>query len=66
MALNEEEYEVQGQCIECPCCCNECPFEKMVQCYEGHLACESCLQQYAKESVFGQGKVGFSNLHSFI
>ncbi|XP_053381969.1 uncharacterized protein LOC123563992 [Mercenaria mercenaria] len=56
VALNEQEYEDLGQCIECGCCFGEYPFEQMVQCYEGHLFCENCLRQYAKESVFGQGK----------
>ncbi len=55
--LNEAEYEEAGQNIQCQCCFGEVPFEDMVQCGEGHLFCQSCLASYAREAVFGQGKV---------
>lgn len=58
--LNEQMYEEFGQMIECGCCYGEYPFEGMIQCYEGHLFCQSCLHQYAKESVFGQGKANLT------
>lgn len=57
LTVNESEYEESGQAIECGCCFGEFPFESMVQCYEGHLFCRECLQGYAKEAVFGGGKV---------
>ena len=57
MTLNEAEYEDEGQSIECECCFGTFPFEQMVQCYEGHLFCQECLKSYAREAVFGQGKV---------
>ncbi|XP_022085000.1 mucin-17-like isoform X2 [Acanthaster planci] len=56
LSLNENEYEAEGQLIECGCCFAEVTFETMVQCLDGHLFCDSCLQRYAKESVYGQGK----------
>lgn len=42
--------------FECGCCYNDVPFDYMVQCTEGHLFCCQCLEQYAKESVYGHGK----------
>jgi len=57
LELNENEYKETSQLIECGCCYDEVPFDNMVQCYEGHLFCQQCLQRYAKEAVFGSGKV---------
>lgn len=55
-SLNDEQYEEEGQKIECGCCYSDAAFEDMVQCLEGHLFCASCLMNYAKEAAFGQGK----------
>ena len=56
LTLNEQQYEEEGQMIECGCCYGEAAFEDMVQCMEGHLFCSDCLRSYAKEATFGQGK----------
>lgn len=58
--LNEEEYAGEGQEIECGCCCCEYPFEKMVQCAEGHLFCFACLKRRVEESTFGASSAGGS------
>ncbi|XP_071482028.1 E3 ubiquitin-protein ligase RNF216-like [Diadema antillarum] len=62
LRLNEDQYEKEGQMIECGCCYMEVTFENMVQCLEGHLFCRTCLQSYTKEAVFGQGKATLSCL----
>ncbi|XP_074648198.1 uncharacterized protein LOC141903784 isoform X2 [Tubulanus polymorphus] len=54
--VNEQQYQDESQLIECGCCYVDAPFERMVQCYEGHLFCKDCLKRYAEESVYGQGK----------
>ncbi|XP_022801749.1 E3 ubiquitin-protein ligase RNF216-like [Stylophora pistillata] len=56
LSLNDQQYEEEGQKIECGCCYGDAAFEDMVQCLDGHLFCASCLMNYAKEAAFGQGK----------
>ncbi|XP_041473758.1 uncharacterized protein LOC121422663 [Lytechinus variegatus] len=62
LKLNEDQYEQEGQMIECGCCYLEVTFENMIQCLEGHLFCQTCLQRYTKEAVYGQGKATLSCL----
>ena len=42
--LNEEIAAAEGGLMECGCCYSDAPFEKMVQCSEGHLFWKTCLQ----------------------
>ncbi|TFK66613.1 hypothetical protein BDN72DRAFT_140874 [Pluteus cervinus] len=49
--VNEEEYEHAGAKIECGCCFDEFPFDKMIQCPEAHLFCMSCITQLASTSI---------------
>ncbi|KAL8565758.1 hypothetical protein ACOMHN_058393 [Nucella lapillus] len=56
-ALLESDYSEAGQAIECGCCFTQQPFENLVQCFEGHLFCCQCLLGYAREAVFGAGKL---------
>jgi hypothetical protein len=58
--LNEEEYAGEGQEFECGRCCCEYPFEKMVQCAEGHLFCFACLKRRVEESTSGASFAGGS------
>ncbi|KIK93205.1 hypothetical protein PAXRUDRAFT_829200 [Paxillus rubicundulus Ve08.2h10] len=49
--LHEEEYEDNGEGIECGCCFSSYPFDKMIQCPEAHLFCKSCMTSYASNQL---------------
>ncbi|KAI0210961.1 hypothetical protein LSAT2_004235 [Lamellibrachia satsuma] len=56
VSASEEAFPATEETIECGCCYDDCCFENMVQCSDGHLFCMKCVENYTRESVFGQGK----------
>ncbi|KAL0071545.1 hypothetical protein AAF712_001402 [Marasmius tenuissimus] len=54
--LNQQEYEENGDGIECGCCFSTYPFDKMVQCEDGHLFCTDCMTSYS-ENLLGSHNV---------
>ena len=54
--MQEEEYAIERQQIECGCCCGDFSFEGMAQCADGHLFCFRCLQRRVEESTFGSSQ----------
>ncbi|KAK2172930.1 hypothetical protein NP493_919g01068 [Ridgeia piscesae] len=56
VSVSEDLFQDTDATIECGCCYDDCRFEDMVQCSDGHLFCRKCVENYTRESVFGQGK----------
>lgn len=57
-----KEAEETGAMYECECCFCECPFQKLVQCPEGHLFCVECTKR-AIETAISEGRVNIQCLH---
>ncbi|OJA15761.1 hypothetical protein AZE42_05347 [Rhizopogon vesiculosus] len=43
----EQRWLLQQHSIECGCCFDSYPLDKMIQCPEAHLFCKSCMSSYA-------------------
>ncbi|KAK9375470.1 uncharacterized protein V1513DRAFT_442083 [Lipomyces chichibuensis] len=52
---NLQEYEKEGQLIECECCFGDYAWEDLTCCSEGHFFCRNCLINSVKEGLYGQG-----------
>ena len=49
------QAERDGSLVECGCCMSDNIFENCVQCSDGHLFCQGCLNHYCEQTVFGDG-----------
>lgn len=58
-----QEARDNGELMECQCCFDEeCLFEDMAACPEGHLFCKTCIRR-SSEVVIGEGKTDFKCLN---
>ena len=48
---------------ECGCCFDDVPVEATVHCQAGHVFCGMCVQRYAEEQLFGNGKTQMRCMH---
>eukprot|EP00041_Stephanoeca_diplocostata_P022237 m.528110 g.528110 ORF g.528110 m.528110 type:complete len:100 (-) comp22015_c0_seq14:963-1262(-) len=46
------------------CCFDEVPFERMVQCDESHLFCDTCIERLAQEAAFGTAPPILACMHT--
>ena len=57
--LKLEEARKNGELQECGCCFDdECLFEDMQACADGHIFCKECIRRSCEAAV-GQGKATF-------
>lgn len=56
VVVEVETKKASEQTLVCACCFDdECLFENMCQCDEGHLVCTECLRHYVEEQLDGKG-----------
>ncbi|XP_069117648.1 LOW QUALITY PROTEIN: uncharacterized protein [Argopecten irradians] len=57
--MRRDEASANGELLSCECCYdNECLFEDMTSCQDGHLFCKECVRR-SSEVVIGDGKCSF-------
>ncbi|XP_059176444.1 uncharacterized protein LOC131956077 isoform X2 [Physella acuta] len=59
-----ERAKLRGETYECCCCYDDCLFEELTSCPDGHLFCKTCVIKYV-ESAFGEMKTTFQCLTGF-
>jgi hypothetical protein len=60
--INTEQYESNGQLIECKVCFGDFVFEELVQCEDGHLFCNGCVERALNEGMYQQGNLRLPGL----
>ncbi|XP_071162656.1 E3 ubiquitin-protein ligase RNF216-like [Mytilus edulis] len=59
LQLQRKQAKENGELFECGCCFDdECMFEEMSVCAEGHLFCKECIRR-SSEVIIGDGKTKF-------